>query len=116
MTALVRVFPTVGELSVAVADAIAATLNSTIAKRGRSSLVLSGGRTPQDLYRVLAAKHRTTIQWSLVDVFWGDERLVPSGDACRNDRMAREMLLRHVPCPESHIHPMAPHAMLDESA
>jgi len=116
MAAALRVFPTFEQLSVSVADAVAATLNSAIAARGQCSLVLSGGRTPQELYRVLAANHRTTIQWSVVDVFWGDERLVPVGDGRRNDRMAREMLLNHVPCPESHIHPMAAHAMPGESA
>src|SRR3954465_9869723 len=105
MAARIRVFPTFEQLSLSVADAVATTLNSAIAERGRCSLVLSGGRTPQELYRVLAANHRDTIQWHLVDIFWGDERLVPVGDSRRNDRMAREMLLDHVPCPESHIHP-----------
>lgn len=69
----------------------------SIAKHGRFSLVLSGGSTPQSLYRVLAtADLATQIQWSAVHVFWGDERCVPSDHADSNYRMAKEMLLDHV--------------------
>jgi 6-phosphogluconolactonase len=102
----VRVLPTLEELSVEAAHAVAELLNSAVAARGRASLVLSGGNTPRDLYSVLAAEHRRSIAWPQLDIFWGDERLVAASDSRRNDRMAREMLLRYVPCPESHIHPM----------
>ena len=103
----VHVFPTLRDLSLHAADAVAELINSTVKNSGRCSLVLSGGQTPRDLYRALAAKHRDAVRWPQVHVFWGDERVVPADDDRRNDRMAREMLLRHVPCPESQIHPMA---------
>src|SRR5439155_1209479 len=38
------------------------------------TFVLSGGRTPEDFYRLLAA---TDHAWSGVEVFFGDERCVP---------------------------------------
>src|SRR5256885_10316433 len=50
------------------------------------------------------------VPWNHLHVFWGDERVVPSGDPMRNDRMAREMLLDKVPCPKRQIHPMATRA------
>jgi 6-phosphogluconolactonase len=112
----VHVLPTLDELSRHAADAVVEVINSAVAAQGRCSLVLSGGNTPRGLYRALAAKPRDAVRWPEVHVFWGDERLVAASDTRRNDRMAREMLLQHVPCPESHIHPMASNAVPEDVA
>ena len=113
-----RVFATLHTMSLAAADAVAATITSAVRSRGRCSVALSGGETPKALYEALATTFRTQIPWEHVHVFWGDERRVPPGDARRNDVMAREMLLSKVPCPEHQIHPMAIHAqqLPDEAA
>jgi 6-phosphogluconolactonase len=58
------------------------------------TVVLSGGRTPEALYRLLA---ETEYPWPEVEVFFGDERCVPAGDVRSNLRMARRALLDHVP-------------------
>jgi 6-phosphogluconolactonase len=116
MDRLVHVFSTLEQLSAHAADDVARVLNSAVAMRGRASLVLSGGNTPRELYRILAARDVDAIRWQQIDVFWGDERLVPIDDVRRNDRMAREMLLSHVACPESQIHPMAAGAVPDDVA
>ena len=102
----VRIVATADELSLRAAEAVAAVLNSAVRANGRCALALSGGETPRALYDVLATKFREQIPWAQVHVFWGDERLVPLGSPERNDRMAREMLLSKVACPEAHIHPM----------
>jgi 6-phosphogluconolactonase len=107
---------TLEELSVRAAGAVVDVINSAVAAYGRCSVVLSGGNTPRGLYRVLAAMPLDRVRWPQVHVFWGDERLVSADDARRNDRMAREMLLRHVPCPESHIHPMPTRAIPEDVA
>ena len=112
----VRIFATREQLTVRAADATARIINSAVAAEGRCSIALAGGQTPRDLYRVLATKYRDAVRWAQVHVFWGDERLVAANDPRRNDRMAREMLLRHVPCPESQIHPMASSAMPEDVA
>lgn len=112
----VRVFPTLDEVSVHVADAVADLFNSAVRAAGKCSVALSGGTTPRVLYRVLRTRHRDTVAWPEIHVFWGDERLVPVGDARRNDRMAREMLLDHVACRDSHIHPMALRSVPAEAA
>jgi 6-phosphogluconolactonase len=101
-----RVFSTVEEMSRAAAAAVADTINSAVRLAGRCSVALSGGSTPRELYRVLGTSFRDRVAWNHVDVFWGDERLVPADDPRRNERMAREMLLEHVACHPSHIHPM----------
>lgn len=71
----------------------------------RFSLVLSGGNTPRKTYRRLVAR-AASIDWSKVDIFWGDERCVPHDHPDSNFRMARETLLSHLPVPPGNIHPM----------
>jgi 6-phosphogluconolactonase len=60
----------------------------------RFALVLSGGPTAEKCYKVLATADG--IDWSLVDVFVGDERVVPPDDEDANQRLIRESLLDQV--------------------
>jgi 6-phosphogluconolactonase len=60
----------------------------------RFALVLSGGQTARDCYEVLAATGG--IDWSLVDIFIGDERFVPPDDVDSNARLIRESLLDRI--------------------
>lgn len=70
-------------------------------------LCLSGGSTPEALYRKLAAPpFRDRIPWDRTHVFWGDERFVPADSPLSNYRMARESLLDHVPIAPGNIHPI----------
>ncbi len=57
----------------------------------RFALVLSGGPTARECYEVLATAD--DIDWSLVDVYVGDERVVPPDDDDANQRLIRETLL-----------------------
>src|SRR5271154_4614857 len=70
-------------------------------------LALSGGSTPRPLYRLLATDpFRSRIDWSRLEIFWGDERFVPQDDPDSNYRMANEEWLSHVDIPRDHIHPI----------
>lgn len=57
------------------------------------SLTLSGGSTARRCYEILAG---ADIAWGRVDVFFGDERWVPTDDPDSNERMARQVLLDRV--------------------
>jgi 6-phosphogluconolactonase len=107
----VRVFADVNELSLRAAEAAVSTINDSVRKTGRCSLVLSGGNTPRTLYGLLASKFRNEIPWPSIQVFWGDERYVPPHDPESNYRLAKETLLDHVPCPAANIHPMPIHSL-----
>ena len=50
---------------------------------------------------------RDAVDWSRVEIFWGDERFVPSADPERNEKQAREALLDHVPVDPARVHAMA---------
>lgn len=96
-------------LSLRAAGAIARAIDGVVRATGRCSLALSGGSTPGPLYRLLATRFRDAVPWAEVHVFWTDERWVPPDDPRSNQRMAREALLDHVPCPAGNVHPMPTH-------
>lgn len=76
-----------------------------IARTGRFAVALSGGSTPRGLYGQLATvEYRSSIRWSDVHFFWGDERCVAPDHADSNYRMADEALLSRVPVPAANIH------------
>lgn len=71
------------------------------------SLVLSGGGTPKLLYQKLASeKYSSQINWKRINIFWGDERVVPYSDERNNAKMAFDILLDHVEIPATQIHKM----------
>jgi 6-phosphogluconolactonase len=86
------VFDAVDDVRLAFADTVVSAFG---ARPGpRFALMLSGGQTARDCYEVLATA--SGIDWSLVDIFIGDERFVPPDDADSNARLIRESLLERV--------------------
>ncbi|QEU95128.1 6-phosphogluconolactonase [Streptomyces kanamyceticus] len=75
--------------------------------RGYASVVLTGGRNGNGLLAALSsAPARDAIDWSRLDLWWGDERFLPDGDPERNYTQAREALLDSVPLNPARVHPM----------
>ena len=102
---MIEILPDTAALARAVAERVAARAADAIAKRSRFTLALAGGSTPAAAYRLLAgAEFAGRIDWSRVQVFWGDERCVEPDAPQSNYRMAREALLDHVPIPAASIH------------
>lgn len=105
--ALVEPFPNLDALVAALTEVIVNESISNTMIRGRFTLALPGGTTPQPLYRHLASpEQRTRIAWAKVHVFFTDERCVPPGDQASNYRLVRELLLDHVPIPPEQVHRM----------
>ena len=71
------------------------------------SLAFSGGSTARDCYQELALTGSTTVDWSAVTGWWGDERCVPLTDSYSNFRLVKESLLELVE-PLAAVHPMQP--------
>ncbi|MDP3910494.1 MAG: 6-phosphogluconolactonase [Gemmatimonadales bacterium] len=100
-----EVLPTTDALMHAAAELWVAAAATAIAASGRFTVALSGGATPQRLYRLLASDpYASGVDWSRVHAFWGDERCVAPDDPASNYRMAREALLAHVSIPAENIH------------
>jgi 6-phosphogluconolactonase len=91
----------------ALAEAAAERVIARIdANPGRAAICLTGGSSPQALYRLLASDaYRSRIPWDHVHWFIGDERFVPPTDPLNNMAMARRIFLDAC-APADNIHPI----------
>lgn len=98
-----------GALAVRAAEHVTRHIEGAVAEHGRAVIALTGGRTPQQLYGLLATDAhpwRARIDWSRVHLLWGDERHVPPEHPDSNFGMANRALIEHVPIPASQVHRM----------
>lgn len=107
MTRTVHRFADLEALSRAVADEIAAITRADVRERGRASIALSGGKTPERLFQLLAARGPDALPWSQVDLWWCDERMVPASDPASNVGRARSALIDPLRLSPARIHPIA---------
>jgi 6-phosphogluconolactonase len=82
---------------------LAAAAHDAVAARGRFAFAVSGGRTPWQMLRALAAED---LPWGKVHLFQVDERVAPAGHADRNLTHIRECLRGSAGLPAAHVHAM----------
>jgi 6-phosphogluconolactonase len=104
---------TIVDDEIAVAEAVAEGLTALVERAretfGTATICLTGGRTPERLYRLLAdpaLRWRGRIDWPSAHLFWSDERHVPPDHPDSNYGMAAGALISHVPVAPEHIHRM----------
>jgi 6-phosphogluconolactonase len=103
----IKVLPDVQAIVIDAAEQIVRAAEKAVALSHRFSIGLAGGSTPKALYQLLASEsYRDRIDWTRVEVFFGDERCVPPDHAESNFRMARETLLSKVPIPDDNVYRM----------
>lgn len=100
----IRIFKNLDDLSRAAAQILVDEASQSMESRGRFLVALNGGGTPVRLFQLLAGEFSDQVDWLKMHVFWGDERAVPPDDPGSSYRQASELLLSHVPLPESNIH------------
>jgi len=104
---LVVVVPDADVLAATVASRLVAKIVDAQAGRGTASVVLTGGRiAAKVLGTVKDLAEARAIDWSHVDLWWGDERFLPAGDPDRNETQARAALLDALPLDPANVHPM----------
>jgi 6-phosphogluconolactonase len=108
----VVVEPDAEMLARAVAAALVARLAAAQVVHGSASVVITGGgigtAVLEHVAGLAAEPARETVDWTAVDVWWGDERFVPAADGERNEKGARRALLDRVGVPAGRIHAMPP--------
>jgi 6-phosphogluconolactonase len=90
-----------GEGTRRVRDALA----RAVAARGAFKLALAGGSTPRKLYaRVADDAQAGAVDWSRVQLFFGDERCVPPSHPDSNFGMVKAILLDRIEIPAANVH------------
>ncbi|HTY89375.1 MAG TPA: 6-phosphogluconolactonase [Candidatus Acidoferrum sp.] len=90
----IQVLADVDAVAVEAARFIAAEARMAVTVRGRFVLAVSGGQTPWQMLRALAAEE---VPWKNVHVVQVDERVAPAGHADRNLTHLCESLLEQAP-------------------
>ncbi len=95
----------------ALAEAAAGRLITTIveaqADTGLASVCLTGGGIGTAVLAAVADSPAcTAVDWSRIDLWWGDERFLPHGDPDRNDTGAQAALLDRVRIDPARVHPI----------
>ena len=99
----VKVFDGVDAAAKGAAAVIASEARAAVAARGRFVMAVSGGHTPWQMLRAMAAED---VPWRAVHVAQVDERVAPVNDPDRNLSHLRESLLAHAPVSPEQIHAM----------
>jgi 6-phosphogluconolactonase len=95
------------QLAAALAARLVTVLIDAQAEGRVPSVVLTGGTVARAVHRAVRdSPARDAVDWSRVDLWWGDERFVPAGDPERNETQAREDLLDAVSVSPDRVHPM----------
>jgi 6-phosphogluconolactonase len=103
----IRILADADELFRVAVEEFVRLANEAVGAGESFTVALSGGSTPNGVYRLLADEKtgfRARVPWNKVHVFWGDERHVPPDNPESNYHMANETLLARVPIPSENIH------------
>jgi 6-phosphogluconolactonase len=96
------------DADVLVGDVASALLDRIEAAQARGEtpdIGLTGGSIAEELHRELARRAAdSSVDWSRVRFWWGDERFVPADSPDRNAGQARAALLDHVAVDPANIH------------
>jgi 6-phosphogluconolactonase len=105
---VVLVHHTADELAQAVCARLITALVDIQASGRVPHWVLTGGSIADRIHAAVAASPaRNAVDWSMVELWWGDERFVPAGDEDRNETQARKALLDQLPLDPARVHVMA---------
>lgn len=106
-TPVVEVYADPAAVAATAAARLLARLAEAQAGHGSASVVLTGGRSGAAvLAAVRDSPDRDRVDWHRVNVWWGDERFLPTGHPDRNDTQARAALLDAIPLNPTRVHPM----------
>lgn len=101
------VYETPRDVAKALADLFIRFAASAIEGSGRFVVSLAGGTTPKATYALFAkAPYANAIDWSAVDIFFGDERCVPPDHEQSNYKMAFETFIGPLGIPDVQVHRM----------
>ncbi len=100
-----EVFKNKEEICAAATELFIEKAAESIEARNKFVVCLSGGSTPELMFRMLAKpENAERVNWKKVHFFWGDERMVPPDDPDSNYGMTNDALLKKIDIPSGNIH------------
>jgi 6-phosphogluconolactonase len=100
----IKIFPSPYDLAISFAEEMVKMINDSVKERKPFTIALSGGTTPELLFKLLAKKFSKSVPWEFVHFFWGDERCVSPDNDQSNFGMTMKELLSKIEIPSLNIH------------
>ena len=119
VTVTYKVYPSAEAMARAAAQLFAERVEKAAAQRGVARVAISGGSTPQAMFRLLADPAEpflNTIPWDKLQLFWVDERCVPPTDPESNYGVCKRLLLDKVAVDPKNVFRMEGELPPDEAA
>jgi 6-phosphogluconolactonase len=104
---VIRIHETAELAAHAAAERLLAAAALALKERGIARLAVSGGRTPEPLFRLLSSSAvAETLSWPQVEILFTDERAVPADHLESNYRLVNDTLVSKLPAPGPRVHRM----------
>ena len=100
------VHPDADALAEALASELTAALAALQQAGGVPQLCLTGGRIATRAYARLAADGAGAVDWSRVELWWGDDRFVPAADDDRNAKQVLDLIREPLGLDPARVHEM----------
>jgi len=102
MQPLVQHFNDADGVALGAATALVQRIDELFENQKHVNLVVTGGTVG---ILTLAKLRELSLDWSRVQIWWGDERFVEKSSADRNEVQAKQALLDHIEIPVANLHP-----------
>jgi 6-phosphogluconolactonase len=103
MKILFKIFLTPEELANGFAEELIRFIKVAEKRKTSLTIAVSGGNTPRLLFSVLSEKYSMAVDWSVVKLFWVDERCVPPDHTDSNFGMTNKILLGKIEIPSENV-------------
>ena len=102
MRPIVNRFKDADGVATGAAEAVVARVRELLTEQSEVNLVLTGGTVG---ILTLAKLREIPMDWSRIQIWWGDERFVEKLSGDRNELQAKNALLEHIEIPAANLHP-----------
>jgi 6-phosphogluconolactonase len=92
------------ELAAGFAKILSEKIVDMLATKDDLNFALSGGNTPIELFKILAADYSAKIEWNKLNFYWVDERCVPPDSPDSNFGNAYNTLFRNINISPARLH------------
>jgi 6-phosphogluconolactonase len=101
---MIHIYKTQEETVIQFAKYLISLVNENVKKNKNFNIALSGGNTPQILFKLLKENYSKIIDWNFVHFYWGDERCVLPDSEDSNYGHAFKLFLNSNEIPKQNIH------------